>query len=125
MNIYILLFTEPYNDLQVDEKENDGKLSFDTFDLTNIMNCSALMASPDIDQDNPITSENGTFHLVNASNLCYRFIYFIDTEKIIQDQQRIINKTLGLEIIGSDIITSDDIMISSTPSKPNLKVSSL
>lgn len=92
---------EVYHDLQVDEKEN-GKLSFDTFDLTNVMNCSALMASPDIDQDNPITSEN-------------------DAEKIIQDQQSIINKTLGLEIIGSDIITSDDIMISSTPNKPNLK----
>jgi len=119
------IFLELYNDLQVDEKENDGKLSFDTFDLTNVMNCSALMASPDIDQDNPITSENGTFHLVNISNLCYRFIYFIDAEKIIQDQQRIINKTLGLEIIGSDIITSDDIMISSIPIKPNLKVSNL
>lgn len=49
--------------------------------------------------------------------------YFIDKEKIIKDQQRIINKTLGLEIIGSDIITSDDIMISSIPSQPNLKVS--
>lgn len=49
--------------------------------------------------------------------------YFIDAEKIIKDQQTIINKTLGLEIIGSDIITSDDIMIPSTPIKPNLKVS--
>lgn len=35
-----------------------------------------------------------------------------------------INKTLGLEIIGSDIITSDDIIIPSSISKPNLKVSS-
>jgi len=49
--------------------------------------------------------------------------YFIDAEKIIKDQQKIINKTLGLEIIGSEIITSDDIMISSIPSQPNLKVS--
>lgn len=51
------------------------------------------------------------------------FIYFIDAEKVIKDQQKIINKTLGLEIIGSNIITSDDIMISSIPSQPNLKVS--
>lgn len=60
--IYIdIIFLEPYSDLQVDEKENDGKLCFDTFDLTAIMNCSALMASPDIEQDNPVTSENGNF----------------------------------------------------------------
>lgn len=45
--------------MQVDEKENDDKLSFDTFDLTSIMNCSALMASPDIEQDNPDSLENG------------------------------------------------------------------
>lgn len=50
--------------------------------------------------------------------------YFIDRDKVIKDQQKIINKTLGLEIIGSDIITSDDIMIPSIPSQPNLKVSS-
>jgi len=49
--------------------------------------------------------------------------YFTDTEKVIKDQQKIINKTLGLEIIGSNIITSDDIMSSSIPSQPNLKVS--
>lgn len=42
---------------------------------------------------------------------------------MIKDQQNIINQTLGLEIIGSDIITSDDIMIPFTPTKPNLKVS--
>ncbi|XP_022171117.1 TATA-binding protein-associated factor 172 [Myzus persicae] len=93
---------ELYSDLQVDEKENDGKLCFDTFDLASIMNCSALMASTDIEQDNPVTSEN-------------------DAEKVIKDQQKIINKTLGLEIIGSNIITSDDIIISSIPSQPNLK----
>lgn len=46
---------------------------------------------------------------------------FIDTENI-KDQQKMINKTLGLEIIGSDIITSDDIMIISAPCKTNLKV---
>lgn len=57
----ILYFIELYSDLQVDEKENDGKLCFDTFDLTAIMNCSALMASPDIEQDIPVTSENGNF----------------------------------------------------------------
>lgn len=34
-----------------------------------------------------------------------------------------INKTLGLEIIGSEIITSDDIMIPTTPIKPSIKVS--
>lgn len=45
----------------MDEKENNGKLSFDTFDLTSIMSCSALMASPDIDQDNLVPSENGKF----------------------------------------------------------------
>lgn len=45
----------------MDEKENDGKLSFDTFDLNMIMSCSALMASTDIDQDNSVTSENGKF----------------------------------------------------------------
>lgn len=49
--------------------------------------------------------------------------YFIDTEKTIKDHQQMINKTLGLEIIGSDIITSDDIMIPSRPSQPNMKVS--
>jgi hypothetical protein len=50
----------------VDEKENDGKLSFDTFDLTSIMNnCSALMASPDIELHNLVTSENGMCILVN------------------------------------------------------------
>lgn len=48
------------NDLLVDEKENNGKLSFDTFDLSSILNCSALMACPDIEQDNPVTTENGT-----------------------------------------------------------------
>lgn len=47
---------------------------------------------------------------------------FIDSEKIIKNQQQIINQTLGLEIIGSDIITSDDIMILSAPCKTNLKV---
>lgn len=36
-----------------------------------------------------------------------------------------INKTLGLEIIGSDIITSDDIIFPSSISKPNLKVNNL
>jgi len=63
IDIYIiyLYFIELYSDLQVDEKENDGKLCFDTFDLTSIMNCSALMASTDIEQDNPVTSENGNF----------------------------------------------------------------
>lgn len=39
------------------------------------------------------------------------------------DQQRVLNKTLGLEIIGSDIITTADIVIPSIPSIPNLKVS--
>lgn len=35
-----------------------------------------------------------------------------------------INKTLGLEIIGSDLITSDDIMMTPfTPNKSSLKVS--
>jgi hypothetical protein len=29
------------------------------------MNCSALMASPDIEQDNPVTSENGNFWHIN------------------------------------------------------------
>lgn len=49
--------------------------------------------------------------------------FFLDTDNIKEQQQKI-NKTLGLEIIGSsDIITSDDIMIPSTLSKPNLKVS--
>lgn len=47
----------------VDEKENNGKLSFDTFDLTTIMNCCALMASPDIEQDNSVTPENGNLKL--------------------------------------------------------------
>lgn len=55
-------FLELCNDLQVDEKESDDKLSFDTFDLTTIMNCSALTASPDIDQDNPVTLENGIIY---------------------------------------------------------------
>lgn len=59
-------FSELCNDLLVDEKENDGKLSFDTFDLSSILNnCSALMASPDIDLDNLVTSENGRYILVN------------------------------------------------------------
>lgn len=54
------------------------------------------------------------------------FFHFIEAEKIIKDQQKIINKTLGLEIIGSDLITSDDIIITPfTPNKPNLKVSTL
>lgn len=54
------------------------------------------------------------------------FFYFIEAEKIIKDQQKIINKTLGLEIIGSDLITSDDIIMTPfTPNKPNLKVSIL
>lgn len=34
-----------------------------------------------------------------------------------------INKTLGLEILGSNIITPDDIMCQPTPSYPTLKVS--
>lgn len=57
-------FSEICNDLQVDEKEYDGKLSFDTFDLTYIMNCFALMASSDVEQDNTVTSENGKFYLM-------------------------------------------------------------
>lgn len=40
----------------MDEKENDGKLSFDTFDLTSIMNCSALVASTDTEQYSQNTS---------------------------------------------------------------------
>lgn len=51
------------------------------------------------------------------------FIQFLGTDKNIKDQQNIINKTLGLEMIGSEIITSDDIMIPTTFNKPNLKVS--
>lgn len=56
--------------------------------------------------------------------LIHLIFSFIDTETIVQDQQRFINKTLGLEIIGSDnIITTADIMIPSMPNTPNLKVS--
>lgn len=50
-------------------------------------------------------------------------LYFIDKEKMIKHQQTMINKTLGLEILGSDIITPDDIMFSPTPSNSTFKVS--
>lgn len=53
----------------------------------------------------------------------FNLFYFIDTEKNIKHQQKMINKTLGLEILGSDIITPDDIMFQPTPSNPTLKVS--
>lgn len=43
----------------MDEKENNGKLSFDTFDLTSIMNCSALMAFTDIEQYSQTVTGNG------------------------------------------------------------------
>jgi len=39
------------------------------------MNCSALMASRDIEQDNPVTSENGKLHLINTTYLL--ILYFI------------------------------------------------
>lgn len=54
------------------------------------------------------------------------FFYLIEAEKMIKDQQKMINKTLGLEIIGSDLITSDDIIMTPfAPNKSNLKVSIL
>lgn len=37
------------------------------------MNCSALMASPDIEQDNPVTSENGNFWLLKALLISAKF----------------------------------------------------
>lgn len=76
IDIYIVLyFIELYSDLQVDEKENDGKLCFDTFDLTAVMNCSALMASTYIEQDNPVTSENGNFYLITEHNYFFAFYW--------------------------------------------------
>lgn len=63
--------------------------------------------------------------LNNNINVCFFHYVFIDSEKIIKDQQNIINKTLGLEIIGSNIITSDDIMIPSAPFKTNSKVNNM
>lgn len=80
-DIKVLLFSEPCYDLQVDEKESNGKLSFATFDLNLVMNCSALMASPDIEQDNPVTSENGNVFLIKIYLTyprcinCYNFIF--------------------------------------------------
>ncbi|XP_050421403.1 TATA-binding protein-associated factor 172 [Adelges cooleyi] len=85
-----------YNDLEVDEKRSNNKLSFNTFDLANIMNSSTLTNSLDPEQQIPNTYDN-------------------DIEKVIQSQQKIINKTLGLEILGSSIITSEDIMITPVP----------
>lgn len=56
---HTFLISELCYDLLVDEKENNDKLSFDTFDLTSIMNCSALIASTDIEQDNQLINKNG------------------------------------------------------------------
>lgn len=40
------------------------------------MNCSALMGSTDIDQDNPVTSENGKlFLLIHTYILRYSTMY--------------------------------------------------
>lgn len=51
----------------MEEKENNGKFSFDTFDLNTIMNCCILIASHDIEHANPVTSENG--------NIKFDYIY--------------------------------------------------
>ncbi|XP_050546449.1 TATA-binding protein-associated factor 172 [Daktulosphaira vitifoliae] len=88
----LLSVKSEYNDLEVDEKEND-KLTFISFDLATLMTSSTLTNFQDIEQDIPNTYENNS---------------------LIQDQQKIINKTLGLDIIGSNIITPDDIIV--TPS---------
>lgn len=58
----------------VDEKENDGRLSFDTFDLTSIMSYSALMGSQDLELDNQIISNNGKIFIISTS---ITFVYVL------------------------------------------------